>query len=85
MSSSSIDLTENLPNDGVDEKRKRGRRSSSSPESLVRELAQAIMKFEEIYEWIESAKQRQMMELGKHHMEFTRDLEVHKMQLFMHT
>jgi len=85
MSFSSIDVTEILPNDGDDEKHKRGRRSSSPSKSSVRELAQAIMKFGEIYDWIESAKQQQIMELVKNLMEFTRDLEVQRMQLFMHT
>nr|ADE76260.1 unknown [Picea sitchensis] len=43
------------------------------------------MKFGEIYERIEGTKQQQMMELEKHRMEFTRDLEVQRMQLFMQT
>jgi hypothetical protein len=85
MSFSSIDVTESLPNDGVDEKHKRRRRSSSPFENLVRELAQMIKKFGEIYDWIESTKQQQIMELGKHLMAFTRDLEVQRMKLFMHT
>jgi len=85
LSSGSVDATESLPSDGADEKHKRGRRSSSSSQSPVRELAQAIMKFGEIYERIEGTKQQQMMELEKHRMEFTRDLEVQRMQLFMQT
>lgn len=85
LSSGSLDATESLPSDGADEKGKRGRKSSSSSESPVRELAQAILKFGEIYERIENAKQQQIIELEKQRMEFTRDLEVQRMQLFMQT
>lgn len=85
LSSGSLDATESLPSDGPNEKGKRARRSSSSSESPMRELAQAIMKFGEVYERIEKEKQQQMMELEKHRMEFTRDLEVQRMQLFMQT
>lgn len=43
------------------------------------------MRFGEIYERIESSKQQQMMELEKQRMEFTKDLEVQRMNMFMET
>lgn len=48
-----------------------------------RELARAILKFGEIYERIESSKQQQMMELERQRMEFTKDLEFQRMNMFM--
>lgn len=50
-----------------------------------RELAQAIEKFGEIYERVEAVKQRQMVELEKQRMQFAKDLEFQRMQLFMET
>ena len=49
------------------------------------ELAQAIERFGEIYERVEAAKQRQMVELEKQRMQFAKDLEYQRMQLFMET
>ncbi|KAK9132126.1 hypothetical protein Scep_011654 [Stephania cephalantha] len=49
----------------------------------VRELAQAIVRFGEIYEKVEEVKQRQMVELEKQRMEFMKSLEFQRMQLFM--
>ncbi|PIA42194.1 hypothetical protein AQUCO_02100219v1 [Aquilegia coerulea] len=49
----------------------------------VKELAQAITKFGEIYEKVEQVKQRQMVELEKQRMEFMKNLEFQRMQLFM--
>ncbi|XP_034694100.1 trihelix transcription factor ASIL2-like, partial [Vitis riparia] len=51
--------------------------------AACRELARAILKFGEIYERIECAKQQQMMDLEKQKMEFTKDLEVQRMHMFM--
>lgn len=50
-----------------------------------KDLARAIIKFGEVYERIESAKQRQLTELEKQRMEFTKDLEMRRMELFMQT
>ncbi|KAK6919182.1 Myb/SANT-like DNA-binding domain 4 [Dillenia turbinata] len=50
-----------------------------------RELARTIARFGEIYERVEGAKQRQMIELEKQRMQFAKDLEFQKMQLFMDT
>ncbi|XP_077213823.1 trihelix transcription factor ENAP1-like isoform X2 [Tasmannia lanceolata] len=54
-----------------------------SGRSAFRELSRAILKFGEIYERIESAKQQQMMELERQRMEFTKELEFQRMQMFM--
>ncbi|KAF5731391.1 hypothetical protein HS088_TW18G00068 [Tripterygium wilfordii] len=48
-----------------------------------RELAEAIEKLGDMYERVESEKQRQMIELEKHRMLFAKELEVHRMQLFV--
>ncbi|KAL8460664.1 hypothetical protein ACS0TY_032257 [Phlomoides rotata] len=54
-------------------------------EEGMRRLAKAIEKFGEIFEKVESMKQRQMVELEKQRMQFAKDLEVQRMQLFMDT
>ncbi|KAL6574085.1 hypothetical protein OROHE_001627 [Orobanche hederae] len=51
----------------------------------IKILAKAIETFGEIYEKVETMKQRQLVELEKQHMQFTKDLEVQRMQLFMDT
>ncbi|XP_038987547.1 trihelix transcription factor ASIL2-like [Phoenix dactylifera] len=49
----------------------------------IRQLARAITRFAEIYERVERAKQRQMMELEKQRMEFAKGLEFQRMQSFV--
>ncbi|XP_048327476.1 trihelix transcription factor ENAP2 isoform X1 [Ziziphus jujuba] len=61
------------------------RRRDREREDGCRELAQAIEKFAEIYERVEGAKQKQMVELEKQRMQFAKDLEFPRMQLFMET
>ncbi|OVA03484.1 hypothetical protein BVC80_1473g3 [Macleaya cordata] len=51
----------------------------------VRELAQAIVRFGEIYERVEEARQRQLIELEKQRMDCMKSLEFERMQLFMDT
>ncbi|GJS47396.1 hypothetical protein Tco_0899236 [Tanacetum coccineum] len=51
----------------------------------MKRLANAIERFGEIYERVEGEKQKQMIELEKQRMQFTKDLEVQRMQLFMDT
>ncbi|TMW94651.1 hypothetical protein EJD97_009975 [Solanum chilense] len=46
-------------------------------------LAEAIGRFAEIYERVEDAKQRQMVELEKQRMQFAKDLEIQRMKLIM--
>ncbi|KAK3042888.1 hypothetical protein RJ639_001161 [Escallonia herrerae] len=54
-----------------------------SEETACKELSRAILRFGEIYERIESAKQEQMVELEKQRMEFTKDIEFQRMNMFM--
>ncbi|MQM14197.1 hypothetical protein Taro_047127 [Colocasia esculenta] len=49
----------------------------------VRELARAILRFGEIYEKVEAAKQQQMLELEKQRMDFAKGLEFQRMQIFV--
>ncbi|PSS04842.1 Trihelix transcription factor [Actinidia chinensis var. chinensis] len=51
----------------------------------MRRVARAIERFGEMYERVEAEKQRQMVELEMQRMEFAKDLEVSRMQLFMDT
>ncbi|KAL7177208.1 hypothetical protein ACSBR2_030530 [Camellia fascicularis] len=51
----------------------------------MRRLARAIERFGEMYERIKEEKQRQMIELEKQMMQFAKDLDVQRMQLFMDT
>lgn len=48
-----------------------------------KELAEAIGRFGEIYERVEEAKQKQMVELEKQRMEFAKDLEIQRMKLIV--
>lgn len=59
------------------------REEGAVEEEGMRRLAKAIERFGEIYERVENMKQRQMVELEKQRMQFTKDLEVQRMQLFM--
>ncbi|KAG4986938.1 hypothetical protein GYH30_034452 [Glycine max] len=63
-------------------KKKRGR---GDWEFGYREMAEALERFGEIYERVEEAKQRQMVELEKQRMQFAKDLETQRMKLFMET
>lgn len=54
-------------------------------EGPFKDLARAIIKFGEVYERIESAKQQQLMDLERQRMEFIKELELQRMQLFMQT
>ena len=51
--------------------------------TACRELARAILKFGEIYERIESSKQQKMMELERQRMEFAKELEFQRLNMFM--
>nr|KYP45039.1 hypothetical protein KK1_033401 [Cajanus cajan] len=50
-----------------------------------REVAEALVRFGEIYERVEEQKQRQMVELEKQRMQFAKDLECQRLKLFMET
>ncbi|KVH88809.1 trihelix transcription factor ASIL2-like isoform X1 [Cynara cardunculus var. scolymus] len=47
------------------------------------QLAEAIARFAEVYQRVEEAKQKQMVELEKHRLQFTKDLELQRMKLLM--
>ncbi|KAI3795316.1 hypothetical protein L1987_37967 [Smallanthus sonchifolius] len=47
------------------------------------QLAEAIGRFTEVYKRVEEGKQRQMVELKKQIMHFTKDLEIERMKLLM--
>ncbi|KAK1427033.1 hypothetical protein QVD17_15715 [Tagetes erecta] len=64
--------------------RKNGGGGENEVDSM-RRLSRAIERFGEIYERIEGEKQRQIIELEKQRMQFTKDLEIQRMQLFMDT
>lgn len=63
------------------DRRRKGKRWGSS----VRELTQAILKFGEAYEHVESSKLQQVVEMEKQRMKFAKDLELQRMQFFMKT
>ncbi|KAK4347237.1 hypothetical protein RND71_033576 [Anisodus tanguticus] len=62
-----------------------GMSEESREEVGIRRLAKAIERFGEMYERVEGMKQRQMVELEKQRIQFAKDLEVQRMQLFMDT
>lgn len=62
---------------------KRWRRAREDVGDGIRDLARAIMRFGDIYERVEAAKQRQMMELERQRMEFAKSLEFQRMQIFV--
>ncbi|KAM2269054.1 hypothetical protein ACFX1S_047101 [Malus domestica] len=51
--------------------------------AACRELARAISRFGEMYERIEILKRKQMMELEKQRMEFDKELELQRLNMFM--
>ncbi|KAH7837013.1 hypothetical protein Vadar_008535 [Vaccinium darrowii] len=61
------------------------RRRGDGEAEGMRDLARAIERFGEIYQRVEGGKQRQVIELEKQRMQFAKDLEVQRMQLFMDT
>lgn len=60
--------------------RKRGKKRGSGEGIL--ELAKAIEKMGEMYERVEGARQKQMMEMEKQRMEFLKGLELQRMEMF---
>lgn len=65
--------------------RRRKRTRTVESEVGYRELADAIDRLGEIYKRVEERKQKQMVELEKHRMQFAKDLECQRMQLFVET
>ncbi|KAM0944639.1 putative transcription factor Trihelix family [Dioscorea sansibarensis] len=62
---------------------KRWRRAREDVGDGIRDLARSIMRFGDIYERVEAAKLRQMMELERQRMEFAKSLEFQRMQIFV--
>lgn len=82
-SKESRDMTDSCPNaDATEGKGLKRKRTHDDP---MKELAQAIVNFGEIYERIEISKQQKMVELEKQRMIFTKDLELQRLQFFMQT
>ncbi|CDP15937.1 unnamed protein product [Coffea canephora] len=71
-----------LGSGGMRRKKRRGAAGKVAAEGY-RKLAEAIRGFADIYERVEEAKQRQMVELEKQRMQFAKDLEIQRMKLFM--
>eukprot|EP01018_Ginkgo_biloba_P016422 Gb_29508 [translate_table: standard] len=78
----SPDMTDTCPNGSNEGGEGRKRRVQEGP---FRDLAKAIFKFGEVYERVEMAKQQGLMELEKQRMEFAKELEIQRMQMFMQT
>ncbi|CAN0909774.1 Trihelix transcription factor ENAP2 [Linum grandiflorum] len=81
--SSSSDVGDAGFDERVVKKQQRMEDVSGSDGAACKELARAILKFAEIYEKTESSKQKQMVELEKQRMEFTKELEFERMNMFM--
>ncbi|CAM8992924.1 unnamed protein product [Rhodiola kirilowii] len=62
-----------------------GERDEDGDGDGIKNVARAIKRFGEIYARVEGEKQRQMIELEKQRMQFTKELEVQRMQMFMNT
>lgn len=67
---------------GSDKKRSRDE-TGISAEKGFRELARAIEAFAEMYERVESAKQKHAMEMERQRIEFLKQLEVKRMENFV--
>lgn len=76
-----------VDSEGDEAERSEGRPGDEDEErgEGMKRLAKAIERFGEIYEKVESMKQKQMVELEKQRMQFAKDLEVQRMRLFMDT
>ncbi|KAI3465836.1 hypothetical protein Pfo_022499, partial [Paulownia fortunei] len=60
-----------------------GKRKGPVEGEGYRRLAEAITRLGQIYEKVEAAKQRQLVELEKQKMQFSKDLEIQRMKVFM--
>ena len=68
---------------GGNNKRRRRSESSSGGDGGVGELARAIEAFAEMYERVESAKQKQSLEMERERINFMKQLEVKRMENFV--
>eukprot|EP00249_Psilotum_nudum_P014773 c24995_g1_i1 orf=929-2092(-) len=75
----------NISDEGEHTKKNQTSKKRKSKDAPFRSIAKAIKRFGEIYEKMESAKQQQLLDLERTRMEFTRELELQKMQLLIKT
>ncbi|XP_048552837.1 trihelix transcription factor ASIL2-like [Triticum urartu] len=68
---------------GGNNKRRRSSESSGGGDGGVGELARAIEAFAEMYERVESAKQKQSLEMERERIAFMKQLEVKRMENFV--
>ena len=68
---------------GGNNKRRRRSESSGGGDGGVSELARAIEAFAEMYERVESAKQKQSLEMERERIKFMKQLEVKRMENFV--
>ncbi|KAG1358841.1 trihelix transcription factor ASIL2 [Cocos nucifera] len=86
VSSRSADSSEGFPPEPSANRKRRKRATGVEDEKEgMRELMQAILRFGEVYERVESSKLQQAMEIEKQRMAFTKELELQRMQFFMKT
>lgn len=64
-------------------RRLRMQKADNTSADPYHQLAEAIARFAEVYQRVEEAKQKQMVELEKHRLQFTKDLELQRMKLLM--
>ncbi|KAJ7297180.1 hypothetical protein O6H91_17G088300 [Diphasiastrum complanatum] len=83
--SKSENITESCPYSAADGIYIRNSVKRKMQDSPFKDLTRAILKFSEVYERIEGSKQQQLVELEKQRMEFAKDVELQRMQLYMQT
>ncbi|KAI5083129.1 hypothetical protein GOP47_0002872 [Adiantum capillus-veneris] len=82
-SKDSPDTADSCPNgETAQPKRSKRRHAYTDP---MQDLAQAIMKFGEVYERTEITRQQMLAEIEKQRMIFTKDLELQRLQFFTQT
>ncbi|KAL8251919.1 hypothetical protein R6Q59_035612 [Mikania micrantha] len=59
--------------------------SAEGKTTAYKELVRAVLRFGEVYERMENLKQEEMMKLEKQRMEFTREVEFQRLNMFMET
>ncbi|KAI4371018.1 hypothetical protein MLD38_019297 [Melastoma candidum] len=74
-----------LDRESEDEEELEKESEEEGEEGGMKRLAKAIERFGEVYRRVEGEKLRQMVELEKQRMQFTKDLEVQSLKMFMDT
>ncbi|XP_019708700.2 trihelix transcription factor ENAP2 [Elaeis guineensis] len=82
----SADSSDGFPPEPSANRKRRKRASGVEDEKEgMQELMQAIVRFGEVYERVESSKLQQAMEIEKQRMAFTKELELQRMEFLMKT